>query len=177
MTDEQAMTAVMQGDLDKSAILYERYKKPLLNFFLYHCIDTRNTQRDDARDLVQQVFLRLLKYRHSYREGAMFKAWIYEISRNVLYDYSKKKIFNIGIENMPDIADDDGDTEDQYQNIHRALAQLSEQSREVLVLSRFQNMSYEEVGQVLGITVANVKVRVFRAIQQLRDVYFAIDKQ
>ena len=68
MTDEQAMYAVSQGDLDKAAILYERYKKSLLNFFLY-----RQHDRENARDLTQQVFLRMLRYRHTYREGASFR--------------------------------------------------------------------------------------------------------
>ena len=63
MTDEQAMYAVSQGDLDKAAILYERYKKSLLNFFLY-----RQNDRENARDLTQQVFLRMLRYRRIVKE-------------------------------------------------------------------------------------------------------------
>jgi RNA polymerase sigma factor (sigma-70 family) len=169
MTDEQAMTAVAKGELDKAAILYERYKKPLLNFFLY-----QNAPRDDARDLVQQVFLRLLRYKHSYREGASFRTWIYEVARNTLYDFFKKQPKLTDLTEIPDRADDE-DNEQTYQNVHLALAQLPEQYREVLVLSRFQNMSYEEVGQVLGLSVANVKVRVFRAIQKLREVYFQLE--
>ena len=85
MTDEQAMYAVSQGDLDKAAILYERYKKSLLNFFLY-----RQNDRENARDLTQQVFLRMLRYRHTYREGASFRTWILEIARNVFFDHLKQ---------------------------------------------------------------------------------------
>jgi RNA polymerase sigma factor (sigma-70 family) len=172
MTDEQAMLAVKQGDLDKSAILYERYKKALLNFFLY-----RQPDRENAKDLTQQVFLRMLRYRHSYQEGAVFKTWIFEVARNVFYDFLKQNPIATTTAEIPDLGEPNDDTEQQYQYLHRALGQLPEQYREVLVLSRFQNMNYEQIGQVLGLSVPNVKVRVFRAIQKLRDLYLKIDNQ
>jgi RNA polymerase sigma factor (sigma-70 family) len=169
MTDEQAMTALTKGELEKAAILYERYKKPLINFFLYH-----NAQRDDARDLVQQVFLRLLRYKHSYREGASFRTWIYEIARNILYDFYKKKPNLTDLSQLPDQADEEYN-DLPYENVHLALIQLPDHYREVLILSRFQNMTYDEIGQLLGLSVPNVKVRIFRAIQKLRVLYFQLD--
>ncbi|HAK79401.1 MAG TPA: RNA polymerase subunit sigma [Runella sp.] len=172
MTDEQAMYAVSQGDLDKAAILYERYKKSLLNFFLY-----RQNDRENARDLTQQVFLRMLRYRHTYREGASFKTWILEIARNVFFDYLKKNPTHTDLTEIADIGDSYDETEEQHQFLHRALAQLPDQYREVLLLSRFQNMSYEEIGQSLGLSVPNVKVRVFRAMQKLRDLYMNVSNQ
>ena len=172
MTDEQAMYAVSQGDLDKAAILYERYKKSLLNFFLY-----RQNDRENARDLTQQVFLRMLRYRHTYREGASFKTWILEIARNVFFDYLKKNPTHTDLNEIADIGDSYDETEEQHQFLHRALAQLPDQYREVLLLSRFQHMSYEEIGQSLGLSVPNVKVRVFRAMQKLRDLYMNVSNQ
>ncbi len=172
MTDEQAMIAVRDENLDMAAILYERYKKPLLNFFLY-----RHIPYDDASDLTQQVFWRLLRYRTSYRPEAIFKTWVYEITRNVLNDFVKKNPITTNLSEIYDQYDEPNESEEQYQFVHRALAQLPEQAREVLLMSRFQNMSYEQIGQVLGLSVSNVKVRVFRAIQKLRDAYFEISEQ
>jgi RNA polymerase sigma factor (sigma-70 family) len=172
MTDEQAMYAVSQGDLDKAAILYERYKKSLLNFFLY-----RQNDRENARDLTQQVFLRMLRYRHTYREGASFRTWVLEIARNVFFDYLKQNPTFADLTEVPDISDSYDETNEQEQFLHRALAQLPDQYREVLLLSRFQNMSYEEIGQTLSLSVPNVKVRVFRAIQKLRDLYFNVSSE
>ncbi|MFT4033707.1 MAG: sigma-70 family RNA polymerase sigma factor [Siphonobacter sp.] len=167
MTDEQAMLAVKAGDLDKSAILYERYKKSLLNFFLY-----RHDSRELARDLTQQVFLRLLRYRHTFREGALFRTWLYELARNVFHDHLKTS--RIQTHEIPELIDFEDDAEDRHQQLHRALNQLPDSYREVLLLSRFQNMSYEEIGQALGVSVANVKVRAFRGLQKLRDLYFQL---
>ena len=172
MTDEQAMYAVSRGDLDKAAILYERYKKSLLNFFLY-----RQSDRENARDLTQQVFLRMLRYQHTYREGASFRTWVLEIARNVFFDYLKQNPTYSDLADVPDMGESDDETEEQHQYLHNALAQLPDQYREVLLLSRFQNMSYEEIGQTLGLSVANVKVRVFRAMQKLRDLYFNVSSQ
>ncbi len=172
MTDEQAMIAVRNENLDMAAVLYERYKKPLLNFFLY-----RHLSYDDARDLTQQVFWRLLQYRSSYKPEAVFKTWIYEIARNVLNDFIKKNPVTTNLNEIHDQYDEPNDSEDQYQYVHRALAQLPKQAREVLLMSRFQNMNYEQIGQKLGLTVPNVKIRVFRAIQKLRDIYFEISER
>jgi RNA polymerase sigma factor (sigma-70 family) len=171
MTDEQAMTYVAEGDTEKASVLYERYKKPLLNFFLY-----RYVTHESARDLTQQVFWRLLRYRHTYRRGAVFRTWVYEIARNVLYDFNKANPTLNELTEIPDVAELIDEREAQYQQLHQALAQLPELSREVLLLSRFQDMSYDEIGQMLGLTVANVKVRVFRAMQQLRGIYFKLDE-
>jgi RNA polymerase sigma factor (sigma-70 family) len=96
---------------------------------------------------------------------------------NVFYDFVKKKPITAHLSEIQDQYDEPNDSEDQHLFVHRALAQLPEQAREVLTMSRFQNMTYEEIGQVLGLSVANVKVRVFRAMQKLRDAYFEISEQ
>ncbi len=169
MTDEQAMLAVKGGDLDKAAILYERYKKSLLNFFLY-----RQPSRDVARDLTQQVFLRVLRYRHTFREEAAFRTWVYEVARNVFHDHLKT--VRLQTNEIPELLDTEEEPEDRHQQLHQALGQLPDSYRDVLLLSRFQNMSYEEIGQVLGLSVANVKVRAFRGLQKLRELYFQLNE-
>ncbi|OZI07841.1 RNA polymerase subunit sigma [Siphonobacter sp. BAB-5385] len=169
MTDEQAMLAVKGGDLDKAAILYERYKKSLLNFFLY-----RQPSRDVARDLTQQVFLRVLRYRHTFREEAVFRTWVYEVARNVFHDHLKT--VRLQTNEIPELLDTEEEPEDRHQQLHQALGQLPDSYRDVLLLSRFQNMSYEEIGQVLGLSVANVKVRAFRGLQKLRELYFQLNE-
>ena len=173
MTDEFAMIAVKQGDLDKAAILYERYKKPLFNFFLYHRHD-----RDQASDAVQQVFFRLLRYRETYKSDAVFKTWLYCIARNIMHDQFRNFVPTDQLEAAYVVADDSGEqNQDQHQTVRRALDMLSDDQREVLVLSRYEDMKYDQIAQVLGCSVAAVKVRVHRAIHKLREVYFQIENQ
>jgi RNA polymerase sigma factor (sigma-70 family) len=60
--------------------------------------------------------------------------------------------------------------------LHRSLSLLSEDQRELLVLTRFQQMKYEEVALIMDTSVANIKVKVHRAIAKLRDHYFELEK-
>ena len=60
--------------------------------------------------------------------------------------------------------------------LHQCLNKLSEEDRELLVLTRFQHMKYEEVALIMETTVANIKVKVHRAIGKLRQYYFELDK-
>ena len=60
--------------------------------------------------------------------------------------------------------------------LHKSLALLKDDDRELLVLTKFQHMKYEEVAEVLDTSVSNVKVKVHRAIQKLREIYFELEK-
>jgi RNA polymerase sigma-70 factor (ECF subfamily) len=66
--------------------------------------------------------------------------------------------------------------EEQEKLLARAMAKLSEEQREVLVLTRFQHMKYEDVAVIMETTVANIKVKVHRAIAKLREHYFELEK-
>lgn len=171
MTDEAAMLSVTNGDLDKAAILYERYKKLLLNFFLHLGVD-----RDMSYDLTQQTFFRLLQYKHTFKENFEFRTWIYRIARNLFHDLLKDKHFNTKqlLDNI-DIADVGNGDEDSYILIQKAMKELPSEYREVLQLSRYEDLKYNQIAEVLGISEALVKVRVHRAIKKLREIYFKLD--
>jgi RNA polymerase sigma-70 factor (ECF subfamily) len=139
--------------------------------------------RDVAEDLTQNVFLRMLKYRNSYREGARFQSWIYQVARNVFSDHyqAHKNKFSdfVDVEKLGAQLHDTDDYAEQLEkekNLHRSLAMLKEDQRELLILTRFQHMKYEEVAALMDTTVSNVKVKVHRAIQKLREHYFQLEQ-
>lgn len=168
MTDELAMRAVSAGDLDKAAVLYERYKRPMFNFFLRYSIG-----RENAQDLTQQVFYRLINYRNSYREGYEFKTWIYRIARNIFHDFLKDNHNKMSELNDNFDIEDEENFDDEQQNIlKKALDELPNEYREVIMMSRYEELKYEEIAQVLNISVSLVKVRVHRGLKQLREIYF-----
>jgi RNA polymerase sigma-70 factor (ECF subfamily) len=70
---------------------------------------------------------------------------------------------------------DEANPEEQYDRLHQALAGLPADDREVLVLTRFQKMKYQEVAAILGTTESNVKVKVFRALEKLRTSFFQLE--
>ncbi len=74
------------------------------------------------------------------------------------------------------IPDTDDTLDEREQLLHRSLAKLSDEQRELLVLTRFQHLKYEEVAAIMDTTVANIKVKVHRAIGKLREHYFELEK-
>lgn len=171
MTDETAMQCVFNGDLEKTAILYERYKRPLLNFFLRFGVD-----RESSHDLTQQTFYRLIQYRYTFKEGYEFRTWIYRIARNLFHDYTKSNQLKTNqLDEKFDIIEEENYDEAQHKLIRIALEKLPEDYREVLHLSRYEEMKYEQIAEVLNVSVSVVKVRVHRAIKKLREVYLSLD--
>jgi RNA polymerase sigma factor (sigma-70 family) len=175
LSDNSLMLKVKAGDLDKMALLFERYHRVLFGF-LYHSTNHRAT----SEDLVQTVFYRMLKYRHTFTGEGEFRTWMYHLARNVLNDEFKKTNRLFYQENYIEISDksySESDLENRLEQIEvnevlqKSLSKLSNEHREVLVLSRFQDLSYQEIGEILNISEANVKVRVHRAIKELRHIY------
>ncbi len=80
--DEQVMAQVREGRVEMLAILFERHHVRLFNFFL-----RLTAERSLSEDLVQEVFLRILKYRHTYRGDSKFTTWMYQIGRNAHIDH------------------------------------------------------------------------------------------
>ena len=178
MTDEQIMEAVKNGDLEQASILYARYHKRIFNFLARMTFD-----REQAEDLTQNVFLRLLKYRKSYKEGLRFQSWIYQMARNAFSDYyqAHKNKYSQFVDvqqvgNRASSAQEDMEQTEKEELLNRSMALLSEDQRELLILTRFQHMKYEEVAQVMDTTVANIKVKVHRAIGKLREHYFQLEQ-
>jgi RNA polymerase sigma factor (sigma-70 family) len=178
MTDELIMEAVKHGDLQQASLLFERYNKRIYNFLARMTMD-----RALAEDLTQNVFLRIIKYRSSYREGHRFQSWIYQVARNIFSDHyqAHKNKFSdfIDVEKVSDHMPDSGESqalEEQEKLLVRSMALLNEEQRELLVLTRFQHMKYEEVAVIMNTTVANIKVKVHRAIAKLREHYFELEK-
>jgi RNA polymerase sigma-70 factor (ECF subfamily) len=176
-TDHQLMEQVREGDVGRLSVLFERHHRKLFLFF-YRLTGNRNT----AEDLVQDVFFRILKYRHTYQSGNEFTAWMYRIARNSWHDQLEKR----GAEESLDdeaahfgeaIASAEGGPveslmkAERIELLRRALNKLPEDRRELLVLSRYQGLKYEEIAKIAGCEVGAVKVRIFRAVRELARVY------
>lgn len=173
-TDQELMNEVRNGAVARLGTLFERHHRRLYNFCLRLTSD-----RQLAEDLVQEVFARILKYRHTYRPDSDFLVWTYQMTRNVCADHFRKLSRSAEVADEPplDVASADPRPLDELESaeavelLRRALSKLPLDKRELLVLSRFQNLKYQQIAELLGCTVGTVKVRVHRAVKQLRDVY------
>lgn len=176
MTDEDIMNKVKDGNVQMLAILFERHHVKLYNYFL-----RLTGNKTNSEDLAQDVFFRILKYRASYRRESKFTTWMYRIGRNVHIDHLKKNKDAVPLEdlwNEEPAADARPDQkagiEQDTAFLHKALSLLPPAKREILVLSRFQEMKYDDISNVLGCSLASVKTRVHRAIKELRKTYMDI---
>lgn len=175
ITDHKLMQQVKTGDLEQLGLLFERYRRVLFGFFF-----NRSQDVNLSEDLVQNVFMRILRYRHQYKDGGDFKAWLFQIARNVFYDHHKKKRIKAdeSIDDWNDrIVDQNHLTsqqimhQEEMQNLRNALNQLPQEKRDVLVMSKLQGMSYKDIADKLDCTEGNVKVKVFRALKSLKAIY------
>jgi RNA polymerase sigma-70 factor (ECF subfamily) len=174
--DEQIMLDVRAGDVSELETLFERYHRPLFRYFLH-----LTAQRDLSEDLVQEVFFRILKYRQTYQPQAAFRAWMYQVARNVHHDHAGRHTAEVAIgEEVVEFRGPETPPDRQAQNrqeallLRRALAAMPRDKREVLVMSRYLDLKYEEIATVLQCEVGTVKVRVYRALRDLGDRFFAL---
>ncbi|HEY5327553.1 MAG TPA: RNA polymerase sigma factor [Mucilaginibacter sp.] len=170
MTDEALMICIKNDDLEKAGLLYERYKIRLFKYFVYRTFNDQEASKDN----VQQVFLRVIKYRKSFKDDGDFKVWLYSIAANV----KKKEFISQQQRNNALSAytvDNSYVTEnDNYKLIHEILQRMPVQYREVLTMSKFWGMKYEEIALAQQCSVGVIKTRVYRAVQILRNAYFKL---
>ena len=176
MEDELIMREVRDGDVGKLETLFDRHYPGLFRYFLY-----LTSNRAASEDLAQEVFFRILKYRHTYQPDAGFRAWFYQIGRNVYADYLGKQKPDVVIsEETREIRGTDAPADRELQKkqealmLRRALASMPGEKRELLIMSRFLDLKYEEIASVLKCEVGTVKVRVYRAMRELSDRFFAL---
>ena len=173
-TDHQLMILVARGNLKAMSEVYEHRHRSLFRFFF------RLTGRQAAsEDLVHEVFLRMIRYRHTYEGASGFEAWMYRIARNALTDSAKKHRLESPADEgqMEQVASgrptqlESMVKEQELALLHKAMRALPEDKRELLVLSRFQGLSYEEIGRIVGCETGTVKVRVFRAVKAMGQIF------
>lgn len=162
------MSYVSSGDLDCMRVLFERYHAWIFNFFMQMVRD-----REASEDLVQSTFYKAIKYRNSYH-GGKFASWIFQIARNLSSDYFKKqksKFSHEPAEHIPEDAQElDGD--EDVVKLKLVMQKLPASDREILVMSKFQEMRYAQIAEVLKSTETAVKIKVHRALKKLRKLYF-----
>lgn len=168
-SDSRIMGEVKAGRVEKLALLFERYHLQLYNFFLRF---TGN--RIVSEDLVQEVFYRILKYRSTYQDEGNFAVWMYRIARNSHYDHLREKKNYISIDESRELAVDGeyqpekrSEVEDEMSLVRKALNMLSPRKREILLMTRYQNLKYREIAGILGCREGTVKAHVHRALRDL----------
>ena len=181
MTREQELAVirrVQRGDANAFEYLVAAYEKNVYNLAL-----RMTGNPEDAADMTQETFIKAYNSLSAFRGDSKFSVWLYRIATNVCLDFLRKQkktqSFSLSME------DDDGEEgelelpdlrrlpEDELEKkltrdaVQRGLAQLPEDARQILLLREIQGLSYEEIGEALGLEPGTVKSRIFRARKKL----------
>ncbi|MFY0604688.1 MAG: RNA polymerase sigma factor [Flavobacteriaceae bacterium] len=180
LSDNSLMLRVKAGETQKLGLLYERYKNRLFGFFY-----KMNKDASKSEDLVQNVFMKILKYKHTYTEDSKFIVWLFQIARNTSYDSFNKSKRHMH-RNVDEVAYSISTVEDvqgeiiQRENtmiLKKALALLPPEKKELIVLSKFKELKYREVGEIIGCTEGNARLKVHRALNDLKDIFLTLEKR
>lgn len=164
-TDEEVAKMVQEGDADAFGLLVERYEKKLLRYGKKFLLG-----REDAEDLVQEVFLKAYSNIRSFDISRRFSPWIYRIAHNEFVNAIKKKpwenFFSLDIVFPHPVAEETADEKavrrELKEYLDKFLSELSPKYREPLILFYYEEKNYIEIAEILQIPVSTVGVRLIR---------------
>lgn len=172
-TDEALMRRVAEGDSGAFEALVHRHSASLYRF-AFRIVG----HEDAAQDVVQETFLRLWRHAGKYEPSRPFKTWLYTIARRVALNAARSASARraremeeeSAIEDVADLRPTAEEVLSSWQRqeaVRRALAALAPRQRMALVLHHYEGMSYQEIGQVMGVRVSAVESLIFRARRAL----------
>lgn len=179
-TISEIVASARSGSEQAYRQLVETYGSDLLRYFY------RNTgNRAEAEDLIQELFLRLVRSLKNYKEKERFEVWLYRLARNLLIDYwRKRKMVYIGdrlgeeeeswLANVPSQAMAETpvaalELAEAGDELQRALAGLPLEQRQTLLMRYFSGMSFEEVARTEKVPIGTVLARAHRGLKKLRQ--------
>jgi len=176
--DIALMLKVRSGDENAFEELIERHQSAVIG-----TVAKMLGNASEAEDIAQQVFIRLWKSAPRYKPKAKFTTFLFTITRNLVFNESRRKSRKkeFSMEEREDdfhlqTKDSQGASPDQEllqqelrQAIDQSIAKLPEKQRLAVILRRYEDMPYEEIGEIVGLSVSATKSQLFRARQTLRD--------
>jgi RNA polymerase sigma-70 factor (ECF subfamily) len=132
----------------------------------------------EAHDLVQETYVRAMRFSHRFQPGTHLRAWLFQILRNTFLTFYRRRerepalsedgVPESGAPMFHDAPDRDAEQTEVGTDLERALARLPEEFRTPLLLAEMEGMPLEEIAQVMDCPVGTVKSRIFRAKERLR---------
>lgn len=158
---------ILDGETEYFSVFLDRYSRPL-----YALIVQIVGCPEDAEELLQDVFMKAFRSLNGYKQDCQFSTWIYRIAYNTAISATRKRkqeflyVEENTINNVPDEAVDNvfGSVvnEEQIERLNKAIDLLNGEEKALITLFYYEEKSMEEVGEVLKISVSNVKVRLHR---------------
>jgi RNA polymerase sigma-70 factor, ECF subfamily len=177
LDDAALMAAAARGDIAAFERLVQRHQALVIG-----TVGRMLGNNSDVEDVAQQVFVRVWKSAARYRPTAKFTTWLLTITRNLVFNEARRRKRHPGdlldvhegeealamVDSAGRIPDEQLLEAELQHEIDRAILALPEKQRMAVVLRRYEDKSYEEIGEVLGLSIAAVKSLLFRARTELR---------
>jgi RNA polymerase sigma-70 factor (ECF subfamily) len=178
--DFTLIRAIQSGDHNAFETLINRYQRQVANQIYMNM-----GNRDDVDDIAQEVFIRVYRSLPKFKFHSSFFSWIYRITMNLCIDeIRKRKIRRMlsldflaedyldknGVSDEVPTPSDSVLLNEKKDIVRRAMQHLSKEHREILTLREYQDLSYDEIAETLGLTVQAVKSRIFRARSEIRNL-------
>lgn len=170
------MLAYAAGDYNAFNQLFLRHGQKIYNLFLRSTPD-----KELARDLTQETWMRIINARQRYTATQRFSHWLYTIAMNLLRDERKRRTrrgIHESLEslprNQPELSTAHGEhmleRKEKQQVVQSAVRQLPCEQQQVIILAKYQGLPYAEIAGILGITEVAAKQRAYRALQSLKQL-------
>ncbi len=174
-SDEEIIEQILAGDKELFSMLVERYQRPLFNLMLR---STNN--QEEAADLTQDAFVRAFDRLWSFRADRRFFPWLYSLAINLARDWQRKNRSHRSkrhILEQETLQREDGnnyhtelENKEKLSLLHQALFDISDQTREILLLRYRHGRPVREVAEVFNLSESAIKMRVKRGLEQLRGI-------
>ncbi|MBP6731793.1 MAG: sigma-70 family RNA polymerase sigma factor [Chitinophagales bacterium] len=170
-SQEEKLILAAQADRAKFQPLYEKYYTQILKF-----VYQRVTTKDDAYDITQQVFLQAMVSLNKYElRGFPFSSWLYRIAINELNQAfrknEKQRGVNLEEKHLKDIAQELNEGNEEMEKVLlEALTTLEEDDFQLVEMRFFEKRPFKEIGEILSITEANAKMKLYRILDKLKPI-------
>ncbi len=187
--DQVLVDRYLEGETSAFDELMDRYEQKVYNLAM-----RMTGNPEDAYDMAQEAFLRVFKSLHRFRGNSSFSTWLYRVASNVCLDFlRKRKRSPVYISIDESLTGEDGEYQRQFEDgyspdpeelvsrvemqeaIQEQIGTLSDDHRLVILLRDAQGRTYQEIADILQISIGTVKSRLYRARRELRDKFTAME--
>lgn len=169
--EEKLVRQTQAGNTAAFGPIYDHYIRPIYTFVYY-----KTHHKETAEDLTSAVFFKALASIKTVDPQKPFSPWLYRIAQNAVIDHYRTKKVSADIEDVWDVLSDNVDiTEDTntdltFAQVKKYMHVLTARERDILMLRIWEEKSYKEIGDILGVSEGNSKVILSRGLDKLRKV-------
>ena len=178
--EAEIVVRVLKGDRQVYALLVEEYKSPI-----YNLAYRMTGNAEDTDDLTQETFIRAYQKLQQFDQDKKFFTWLYTIGINLIRNHLKKKVRDItnpaAVRLFPELQTQGHErreevilSEDRMIRLEKTMQKLPVDLREAIILKFHQDLTFEEVAAVTGVSLSAVKMRIYRGLDQLKRLMEAI---